>query len=792
MTHWIRRVAVLGAGTMGAAIAAHCANAGLEVDLLDIAPEDPAANKNEVVSAGFDRMKNARPAALMSKKVAERLHLGNFDDDFERVAEADWILEAILERLEPKRELMERVENVAKQDAIISSNTSGIPLHQIAEGRSEGFRRRFLGTHFFNPPRYLKLLEIIPTGDTEPEVVEFVRDFGERVLGKGGVIAKDTPNFIGNRLGSFTGMQSVTYALENGYEVEEVDAITGPLIGHPRTATFRLNDQVGLDIAVGVAENLIEAAPEDEAREDLRPHPKLKEMLEKNLLGNKSGAGFYKRSMRGGETVFEVLDLDTFEHHPPETPEIPIAREAQEQGDLGARLRFLVEKADEDRHARYIQDTLLPYMAYASRRVPEISETLEDVDHAMEWGFGHQTGPFRTWDLLGVRETAEKMEAMGLGVAPWVKDLLEAGNETFYMKESGKELAYNPVEGEYGPVREDPMIVSLDQLREEGKEISRNDSASLLDLGDGVLCLEFHSRGNSIDAAVVEMGYRALEALDRDDVAGLVVGNGGRNFCVGANVGEIVHAAQNGMLDQVVKRVDAFQGLLMGFRFAPKPVVAAPRGQTLGGGLEVCLHADRVVAAGETYMGLVEAGVGLIPAGGGTKELARRLISRPLGITPDATPLPFVQKAFETIAMARTSLSALEAQELGFLDEDDRVVMNADHLLSAARREVLDLADGYAPPQRGNNVYAAGKMARAALDVQVKTLQWGRFASDYDGVVAGHAARVLTGGDLSLPQWVSEEYLLKLEKKAFLDLLKNEKTHERISHMLETGKPLRN
>jgi 3-hydroxyacyl-CoA dehydrogenase len=792
MTHRIRRVAVLGAGTMGAAIAAHCANAGLEVDLLDIAPEDPAANKNEVVSAGFDRMKNARPAALMSKKVAERLHLGNFDDDFERVAEADWILEAILERLEPKRELMERVENVAKQDAIISSNTSGIPLHQIAEGRSEGFRRRFLGTHFFNPPRYLKLLEIIPTGDTEPEVVEFVRDFGERVLGKGGVIAKDTPNFIGNRLGSFTGMQSVTYALENGYEVEEVDAITGPLIGHPRTATFRLNDQVGLDIAVGVAENLIEAAPEDEAREDLRPHPKLKEMLEKNLLGNKSGAGFYKRSMRGGETVFEVLDLDTFEHHPPENPEIPIAREAQEQGDLCARLRFLVEKADEDRHARYIQDTLLPYMAYASRRVPEISETLEDVDHAMEWGFGHQTGPFRTWDLLGVRETAEKMEAMGLGVAPWVKDLLEAGNETFYMKESGKELAYNPVEGEYGPVREDPMIVSLDQLREEGKEISRNDSASLLDLGDGVLCLEFHSRGNSIDAAVVEMGYRALEALDRDDVAGLVVGNGGRNFSVGANVGEIVHAAQNGMLDQVVKRVDAFQGLLMGFRFAPKPVVAAPRGQTLGGGLEVCLHADRVVAAGETYMGLVEAGVGLIPAGGGTKELARRLISRPLGITPDATPLPFVQKAFETIAMARTSLSALEAQELGFLDEDDRVVMNADHLLSAARREVLDLADGYAPPQRGNNVYAAGKMARAALDVQVKTLQWGRFASDYDGVVAGHAARVLTGGDLSLPQWVSEEYLLKLEKKAFLDLLKNEKTHERISHMLETGKPLRN
>src|SRR5215216_4603864 len=400
--HRIRRVAVLGAGTMGAAIAAHCANAGLEVDLLDIAPDDPDADRNEIVNAGFERMKNARPAALMSKEVIERMRIGNFEDDFGRVGEADWVLEAILEKLEPKRELMERIEDVAKEGAIISSNTSGIPLHLVAEGRSEGFRRRFLGTHFFNPPRYLKLLEIIPTGDTDPEVVESVRNFGERVLGKGGVIAKDTPNFIGNRLGSFTGMQSVTYALENGYEVEEVDAITGPLIGHPRTATFRLNDQVGLDIAVGVAENLYEAAPEDESRDAFKPHPKLKEMLDKNLLGNKTGAGFYKRTKRDGKTVFDVLDLETFEHHPPENPEIPIAEEARKQGDLGSRLRFLVEKADEDRHARFVRDTLFPYLAYASRRVPEISDTLEDVDHAMEWGFVHQTGPFRTWDLLGV------------------------------------------------------------------------------------------------------------------------------------------------------------------------------------------------------------------------------------------------------------------------------------------------------------------------------------------------------------------------------------------------------
>ncbi|MEJ7843930.1 MAG: 3-hydroxyacyl-CoA dehydrogenase NAD-binding domain-containing protein, partial [Rubrobacter sp.] len=545
MTHSIRRVAVLGAGTMGAAIAAHCANAGLQVDLLDIAPQD-GDDKNVVVGGGYDRMVKARPPALMAKSVAKRIRTGNFDDDLGRVAEADWVLEAILEKLEPKRDLAERVEALAKDDAVISSNTSGIPLHQISEGRSESFKRRFLGTHFFNPPRYLKLLEIIPTEDTDEEIVEAVRNFGERVLGKGGVIAKDTPNFIGNRLGSFAGMQAVTYAFENGYSIEEVDAITGPLIGHPKTATFRLNDTVGLDIAVGVSENLYEAVPEDESREELKPHPKLKEMQERDLLGNKTGAGFYKRDKRSGKTVFDVLDLKTFEHRPAEDPDVPIASEAGEQGDLGARLRFLVERAEGDRHAKYIRDTLYPYMAYASRRLPEISDTLEDADHAMEWGFAHQTGPFRTWDLLGVRETVEKMKDLGLEVGPWVEEMLEGGNESFYKTEDGREVQFSPVSSQYEPVREDPMYVSLDGLRDEGKELDRNDSASLLDLGDGVLCLEFHSKGNSIDAGVTEMGNRALEALERDDVVGLVVGNEGRNFCVGANLGEVAHAVQNG------------------------------------------------------------------------------------------------------------------------------------------------------------------------------------------------------------------------------------------------------
>jgi 3-hydroxyacyl-CoA dehydrogenase len=790
MSHGIRKVAVLGAGTMGAAIAAHCANAGLEVDLLDIAPDDD--DENAVVEGGLERMKNARPAALMGENVAARIRTGNFRDDFDRVGEADWIVEAIIEKLEPKRELMRRVEETAKESAIISTNTSGIPLHSISEERSDGFKRRFVGTHFFNPPRYLKLMEIIPTEDTDPEIVESIRDFGERVLGKGGVIAKDTPNFIGNRLGTFAGMQSARYAFENGYGIEEVDAITGPLIGHPKTATFRLNDQVGLDIAVGVAVNLYEAVPEDESREELKPPEKLEEMQQRELLGNKTGGGFYKRDKREGKTVFDVLDLETFEHHPAENPKIPIAKEAQEQGDLAARLRFLIDRADEDKHARFVRDTLLPYMAYASRRVPEISDTLEDVDHAMEWGFAHQAGPFRTWDLLGVRETVEKMRFMDIEVGGWVEEMLEAGNETFYKRENGTELQFSPVEKRYVPVREDPMYVSLDRLRDEGKELERNDSASLLDLGDGILCLEFHSRGNSIDAGTVEMGNRALEALERDDVVGLVIGNEGRNFSVGANLGEMAHAVENGDLDRIGESVDALQNLLMAFRFAPKPVVAAPHGQTLGGGLEVCLHSDRIVAAGETYMGLVEAGVGLIPAGGGTKEMARRLVSPPLHTAPNTPPLPFLQKAFEQIALAKTATSAVEAKEMGFLTDEDRIVMNADHLISAARREVKDLADGYAPPEHGNNVYASARSARAALEMGVKTMQWGRYASDYDGVIAGHIARVLTGGDLSLPQWVPEEYLLRLEKEAFLDLLKQEKTHERIEALLETGKPKRN
>jgi 3-hydroxyacyl-CoA dehydrogenase len=776
---------------MGAAIAGHCANAGLEVDLLDIAARD-GDDKNEVVKGGFDRMKKARPPALMSKRALERMRIGNFEEDLGRVAEADWILEAIIEKLEPKQALMTRVEELAKSDAIISSNTSGIPLHSIAEDLPDSFKKRFLGTHFFNPPRYLKLLEIIPTEDTDPDLVEEVRAFGEWVLGKGGVIAKDTPNFIGNRLGSFSMINAIRSAFENGYGIEEIDAITGPLIGRPKTATFRLQDQVGLDIATGVAQNLYELVPDDESREQLLPPEKLQEMQEKNLLGAKTGAGFYKRDKRDGETVFDILNLETYEHEPAENPEIPLAKEAQKQGGLGARLRFIMQQAEENRHARFLRDTILPDLAYASRRMPEISDTLENADHAMEWGYGHEAGPFRMWDLLGVEQTVEQMDSLGIEVAPWVREMLDGGNESFYKKDGTTELQFSPVNMEYEPVREDPMQLSLDRLREEDGELSRNDSASILDLGDGVLCLEIHSKGNSVDSAVVEMGNEALRRLEEEDEwVGLVIGNEGSNFCVGANLAEMTEEAQDGDLDKVGEAIDALQNLLMGFRFASKPVVAAPHGQTLGAGIEICLHADRICAAGETYMGLVETGVGLIPAGGGTKELVRRLVSP--AMRTRAPSLPYVQEVFEKIAMAKVSGSALEAREMGFLKEEDRVVMNGDHLIHAAKREALELADGYTSPTRDDSIYAAGTVTRGALEVGViRPMVWGGYASEYDGVIATHLARILTGGDISLPQWVPEEHILRLEKEAFLELLKNEKTHERINAMLKTGKPLRN
>jgi 3-hydroxyacyl-CoA dehydrogenase len=780
LTNDIRRVAVLGAGTMGAAIAAHAANAGLAVDLLDL--------DRDTVQGGFERMLAARPAALASPRLAERIRLGTFEEDFDRLADADWVVEAIVERLEPKQELLSRVEKTIGPGAVVSSNTSGLPLASLAEGRSEDFRRRFLGTHFFNPPRYLKLVELIGTADTDPEVLEGMRAFVERVLGKGAVVAKDTPNFIANRLGSFAGMHDARYALEHGYSIEEVDALTGPLVGRPKTATFRLFDQVGLDIMVAVAGNLYELAPEDESRDVLPPPEPLTRMLEAGRLGNKSGGGFYRRGRRDGQTVFDVLDLDTLEYRPAARPDLPIVAAARDHDDLGARLRYLLDKAEEDRGARYLRDTLLPSLAYAARRVPEIADSLVEVDHAVEWGFGYQLGPFRAWDAIGVAEGAARMEALGIDVPGWVGELLAAGHQSFYR--DGQ--VWSPVTRSYEPVPADPEVIDLDQLKAGGAEVAGNGSASLVDLGDGVLCFELHAPASAIDAAVVELGARALQELESGRWAGLVIASQARNFCVGANLGEVGMAAYQGLHDQVGQAVKGLQDVLMGFRFAPRPVVAAPHGQTLGGGAEIVLHADRVVAALETYIGLVEVGVGIVPAGGGCKELLRRIVAPAMRAAPDAPALPFVQRVFETIGLAKVATSAVEARDLGFLEEHDVVVLDADHQLAAAKREVLDLADSYVPPAREASVYAAGLPVLAALEMGVQTLQWAGQASEHDGVVARHLARVLCGGELSLGQWVTEQHILDLERDAFLALLREPRTMERIQGFLTTGKVIRN
>jgi 3-hydroxyacyl-CoA dehydrogenase len=781
LTHDIRSVAVLGAGTMGAAIAAHAANAGLAVDLLDL--------DQEATQGGFERMLAARPAALASPRLAERIRLGTFEEDLDRVGDADWVVEAIVERLEPKQELLARVEKLVDPDAVVTSNTSGLPLASLAEGRSEAFRRRFLGTHFFNPPRYLKLVELIPTADTDPEVLERMRAFVERVLGKGAVVAKDTPNFIANRLGSFAGMHDVRYALEHGYSIEEVDALTGPLVGRPRTATFRLFDQVGLDVMVGVAANLYDLAPEDESRDVLPAPEPLRRMLDAKLLGNKTGGGFYRRGKRDGQTVFDVLDLDTLEYRPATRPDLPIVAAARDHDDLGARLGFLLDKAEEDRGARYLRDTLLPSLAYAARRVPEIADSLVEVDHAVEWGFGYELGPFRAWDAIGVADGVARMEALGIEVPAWVKEMLAAGHQSFYR--DGQ--VYSPLAGAYQPVPADPEVIELDRLKAEGAEVAGNGSASLVDLGDGVLCFELHAPASAIDAAVVELGARAAKELEGGDWKGLVIASQARNFCVGANLGEVGMAAYQGLYDQVGEAAKGLQDTLMSLRYAPRPVVAAPHGQTLGGGAEIVLAADRVVAALETYIGLVEVGVGIVPAGGGCKELLRRVVSPAMRAAPDAPPLPFVQRVFETIGLAKVATSAVEARELGFLEEHDVIVLDADHQLAAARREVLDLADAYQPPAREDaTVYAAGRPVLAALELAVQTLQWAGQAGPHDGVVARQLARVLCGGELSLGQWVPEQHILDLEREAFLALLREPKTMERIQAFLTTGKVVRN
>ncbi len=804
MTYRINRAVVIGSGTMGGGIAAHLANAGIPTVLLDIVPGQLSAEeqargltlespkvRNRIVQTGWDRVVKSSPPALMTKSAASLVTLGNLEDDFAVVSEADWIIEVIIEKLEPKQQLMARIDEVRRPNAIISTNTSGIPVHKIAEGRSESFKRHFLGTHFFNPPRYMKLLELIPTPDTDPAVLAAVQAFAEQELGKGVVIAKDTPNFVANRIGSFSGAAALQYIVNENIPIEEVDALSGTLIGRPKSGTFRLADIVGIDVMVNVAHNLYSAVPDDESREYLLAPAPVQGLIERGMLGQKTGTGFYKTvRSEGGKKEFWALDWETGEHRPPLAVDLPIIKQAKKQGDLGARIKFLVQQT-EDRSGRLVANMILPTLAYAARRVPEISDHLYDVDNAMRWGYGQELGPFETWDAIGVGDGVKLMRDHGLDVPAWVTNMLEAGNSSFYRTVDGVRQAFSPATNTYEDVPVSPLHISLDELRAAGKEVASNDSASLLDLGDGVLCFEFHSKMNALDSDITEMGFKALELLKQDEWVGMVIGNQGKDFCIGANIFMLLMAAQSDQFDQLETMLEMNHKLMQSLRYSPKPIITAPFGRVLGGGAEVTMHGSHVCAAAETYMGLVEVGVGLIPGAGGVKEFVRRVIS-PAMRAPDADPTPYLQRVFEQIGMAKVGMSAFEAREQGFLSDADRIVMNGDDLIGHAKQFVLDLvAAGYRAPQR-EKVYAAGASGLAAMRVGVWMMQQGGYISEYDALIGNKLAYAIAGGDLSGPEWVDEEHILAKEREVFLELCREPKTMERIMYMLQNNKPLRN
>lgn len=804
MKYKIFKAVVIGSGTMGAAVAAHLANAGVPVTLLDIVPNRllPEEEKkgltlqdkvvrNRIVQQGLDRAIKSRPASFFTSDTHALVSIGNLEDDLEIVKSADWVIEAIIENLNIKRELMTRIDAIRPADTIISTNTSGIPIHSIVEGLSDGFRQHFLGTHFFNPPRYLKLLEIIPIKDTLPEVIEAISGFGEQRLGKGIVMCKDTPNFIANRLGFGGGAFALDYILENGYSVEEVDAITGPAMGRPKTATFRLIDLVGLDVWEHVGNNLAPAIPDDQQAlkylNSERVNHVVHTMVEKGWLGNKVKQGFYREVRSGdGNREFWSLNLKTLDYEAPVKVRFDSIGKVKDAEDLGEKLRILL--AAEDRAGQLVRALTYQGLSYASERIPEIADSPKPLDDAMRWGFGHDAGPFEVWDILGVKETTAAMNVAGFPAAKWVDTMVDSGHSTFYQYESGTKVGvYNPILEKYEPIRRPKSLVLL----KEQKVISKNPGATLYDLGDGVACVEFHTKVNSLDEDIFNM---ILEAQDRTltDFEGLVIGNEAENFCAGgANIMMVVMAAQMGAWDMLEAAIKKMQDMNMRSRYHPKPVVVAPFGLTLGGGAEITVYASRVVAAAELYTGFVEFGVGVIPAGGGTKEMLRRIVN-PAMKTENAEALPFLQRVFMQIGLAKVATSAEEARQMGILGVSDRVVMNKDLLLSEAKKEVLHLAStGYHPPIP-ERIYAAGRDGLGAMRVAIHMMKEGKYITEYEAHMAGKLANVMTGGELSHPTWVDEQYILDLEREAFISLCGEEKTRARMVAMLQTGKPLRN
>jgi len=787
----VKKAAVLGAGTMGAQIAAHLANAGIPTLLLDIPPRDDSGDRNAIARAGFEAARKAKPAAFITSQFASLVSIGNFDDDLAKLKDCDLIIEAVVENLDIKRSLYERVEQHRRPGSIVASNTSGIPLALLAEGRSEDFRAHFLGMHFFNPPRYMHLVELIRTEFTKPEVSCSMFGFLDERLGKGVVVAKDRPNFIANRIGTFGALVTMRTMIDEGYSIEEVDKITGPAAGRPKTATFRTFDLVGLDVFAHVVKNLHENLPDDPERDMFALPDFVTKMIERGLLGNKTKAGFYQR--KKGETdkrEIWAVDVQTLDYKPTQKVKLPALDMAKNIEDTRERLGTLVWS--KERVGTFLWKTISRTLCYTADRIPEIADNIIEVDRAMRWGFNWELGPFEVWDAIGVEKSVATLQKEGRAVPANVQKMLDAGAKSFYKQENGQRFYFDFASAKYVPAVDPPGVIVLKSLKDRTGVIRKNSGASMIDLGDGVACLEFHSKMNSIGGDTLEMLRFAVSETEKNFL-GLVVGNQGVNFSVGANLMLMLMEAQDENWEELEMIGRYFQSSVMSLRYSAKPVVVAPFQMVFGGGCEMVLHADRVRAAAETYIGLVEVGVGIIPAGCGTKEMLVRALDSIPGDMKDADPFPFVKRAFETIALAKVATSAEEARSLGFLREEDSISMNADRLIADAKKAVLALAaGGYVQPQPRTDILALGNPALATLKLGVHLMKRAGYISDHDALIGEKLARILTGGDLNHTTRVSEQYLLDLEREAFLSLIGTRKTQDRIAHMLKTGKPLRN
>ena len=784
----IKKVAVLGSGVMGSRIACHFANIGLQVLLLDIVPKDAdAKSRNKLVNDALAAALKSNPSPVYSKGLAKNITTGNFDDDMPKIAECDWVIEVVVERLDIKQKVFENVEKYRKPGTLITSNTSGIPIHLMAEGRSEDFRKHFCGSHFFNPPRYLKLLEIIPTADTLPEVVDFLLGYGEKYLGKTTVLAKDTPAFIGNRIGVFSIMSILHYAEKTGISIEEVDKLTGPVIGHPKSATFRTSDVVGLDTMVHVANGLSQGVPNDEAKDLFKIPAFATRMVENNWLGSKTNQGFYKKEKVDGVNQFYTLDLKTLEYQPSKKVKFASLETTKTVDNLKDRMKILF--AAKDKAGDFYRAIFYQLFAYSSNRIPEISDELYKIDAAVNAGFGWEMGPFEKWDALGVETTVKAMETEGYKPAAWVYEMLKSGAVGFYKIQDGKRLYYDIKSKTYLVIPGTEDFILLDTIR-AANTIWKNNGTTITDLGDGIINLEFHTKMNTIGGEVIE-GINKAITLAEQSYKGLVISNEGANFSAGANVGMIFMMAVEQEFDELNMVIKAFQNTMMRIRYSSIPVVAAPHQMALGGGCELCLHADKVVAYAELYMGLVEFGVGLIPGGGGTKEFALRLSDE---LQEGDIELNNFRDRFLTIGQAKVSTSAHEAFELGYLKKGrDLVVVSRNRVLSEAKKQCLLMAnEGYVQPVPRKDIRVLGKQALGLGYVGANTMFSGNYISEHDVKISQKLAYVLAGADLSQPTLVSEEYLLNLEREAFVSLCAERKTLERIQSILTGGKVLRN